>query len=971
MTNNKRSSNSTNHNSNTTTSSSSGRRSSSRRRIRKILPPLLTLLGLYLFGSAFFLARSSLPRTSTCDDAEALLHDTLGLKNINVASPSGNNNNNNCWMESSVDKLVILVVDALRFDFAQHSFPQSFGRRLQNRNKNNNDHHHSKLLKFIADPPTVTMQRLKGLTTGGLPTFADISGNFGGAYVEEDSWMEFLRRRKTPMAFVGDDTWVDLFPHPKYWTEAHPFPSFNTRDLDTVDNGVLEFLPGLLDDLMAAKKSNANHHPKQPLDVVVAHFLGVDHVGHTYGPHTQPMAAKLQQMDTVLDAALTRLDDTGDDDDDDVCIMTLVFGDHGMTEGGNHGGGTMEEVQAALFYHTSPQCSSSSSSSVAAATTASSSESSSMLQKLVLQQEELSQIDVVPTLSLALGLPIPYANLGGLVPSLFLSNNITQTTRALALNAAQVWRYLDDYSRNANRLPNLQKLKQSLNEATSVQRALLNTNNTTTTISKEEEEEEEELLLLFMEASMKFKTFLNEATELGKHVWTRFDTTGMIIGGTILGMVLLHALYLAINIASNNKKKNNKNRKECSSSLLLLLRNIKLEEVLTIVFSIFSCCLLPFSNSYIEHEQSISIYGLSVICLAIVADTKRQQQRRRGVVTMKILLIPLASRGHELFISGHGLDPSISNEHLAHHSFVFVSSLVFLGYVRTTILLLQRRRRQEQQKQQNANNNSRSHSTNFHYWTDLLILLLLALSWWEKRDVDPTRNGYICCALALILWVMSTIITRILLLLQRLLLRQHDDYSSSLSSSLLLLLYQFGIGLMIVTGPSTAASMVFFSIQVYAFLQLETKDNDNTTTTTKIAPFVKAFLWRLSIRHLFFATNHACAFNRLQYSAAFVATEEFNFITGGASLAWNTFGYEVMGLLLLWINMPMSSSTTCCCCSQWYGMYQLLETFFSVVSVSILRRHLMVWAVFAPRFIFSSIFLCFHCISQLLLTIIV
>jgi len=45
----------------------------------------------------------------------------------------------------------------------------------------------------VADPPTVTMQRLKGLTTGGLPTFADISGSFGGASIDEDSWVEQLK----------------------------------------------------------------------------------------------------------------------------------------------------------------------------------------------------------------------------------------------------------------------------------------------------------------------------------------------------------------------------------------------------------------------------------------------------------------------------------------------------------------------------------------------------------------------------------------------------------------------------------------------------------------------------------------------------------------------------------------------------------------------------------------------------------
>jgi phosphatidylinositol glycan class O len=35
------------------------------------------------------------------------------------------------------------------------------------------------------------MQRIKGLTTGSLPTFVDISSNFGATSIEEDSL--FLR----------------------------------------------------------------------------------------------------------------------------------------------------------------------------------------------------------------------------------------------------------------------------------------------------------------------------------------------------------------------------------------------------------------------------------------------------------------------------------------------------------------------------------------------------------------------------------------------------------------------------------------------------------------------------------------------------------------------------------------------------------------------------------------------------------
>lgn len=35
-------------------------------------------------------------------------------------------------------------------------------------------------------------------------------------------------------------------------------------------------------------------------DVLVAHFLGVDHVGHTFGPASQAMEDKLDQMNAAL-----------------------------------------------------------------------------------------------------------------------------------------------------------------------------------------------------------------------------------------------------------------------------------------------------------------------------------------------------------------------------------------------------------------------------------------------------------------------------------------------------------------------------------------------------------------------------------------------------------------------------------------------------------------------------------------------
>ena len=35
-------------------------------------------------------------------------------------------------------------------------------------------------------------------------------------------------------------------------------------------------------------------------DVLIGHFLGVDHCGHKFGPNHPEMASKLTQMDTVL-----------------------------------------------------------------------------------------------------------------------------------------------------------------------------------------------------------------------------------------------------------------------------------------------------------------------------------------------------------------------------------------------------------------------------------------------------------------------------------------------------------------------------------------------------------------------------------------------------------------------------------------------------------------------------------------------
>ena len=136
------------------------------------------------------------------------------------------------------------------------------------------------------------------------------------------------------------------------------------------------------------------------------------------------------------------------------------------------------------------------------------------------------------------------------------------------------------------------------------------------------------------------------------------------------------------------------------------------------------------------------------------------------------------------------------------------------------------------------------------------------------------------------------------------------------------------------------------------------------TYGNQVSPPVLAAMFRFLIRHIFFATNHGCAFNRLHYSSAFVATMEFDFKLGGLQLFTNTFGWEVVGIVMVALTTKSLNKPFLW---KWYCFYQLVESFLNCISVSILRRHLMVWAVYAPRFLFSSIFLILNCVGQVLI----
>ncbi|KAF2755698.1 alkaline phosphatase-like protein [Pseudovirgaria hyperparasitica] len=328
-----------------------------------------------------------------------------------------------CWHPSSFSKAIVILVDALRYDFtvpftpkdgetAHHyhnALPFLYATAVKQPNN-------AFLLPFIADPPTVTLQRLKGLTTGTLPTFVDAGSNFAGTAIDEDNLIAQLRTAGKNVVHLGDDTWHALFPDYFDPDLTRPFDSFNVWDLHTVDNGVNEHLFPLLHPTNISK-----------WDVVIGHYLGVDHAGHRYGPDHPAMTAKLQQMNGVFHDLVNAVDNE---------TLVVVMGDHGMDSKGDHGGESDDEIEAAIWMYSKK--------GIFGRTSV-----SSLTPPATAKERPVAQIDLVPTLSLLLGLPIPFNNLGRPIDEAFIGakgSDIGNLALANRVTSAQIHRYQYEYA---------------------------------------------------------------------------------------------------------------------------------------------------------------------------------------------------------------------------------------------------------------------------------------------------------------------------------------------------------------------------------------------------------------------------------------------------------------------------------------------------------------------------------------------
>lgn len=195
--------------------------------------------------------------------------------------------------------------------------------------------------------------------------------------------------------------------------------------------------------------------------------------------------------------------------------ILIVIGDHGMTGSGDHGGESPDEISSALFIY-----------------------SKTPLTKEITKREKakvVKQVDLVPTLSSILGVPIPYANLGSVVLSALPIMNVSASTPAwkLSLNALwsnvqQMTSYIKDYTRGKD-VFDWEKL-QYFYERFSVLNAR------SYVVHSEAE------FLRFAEDAVEYTTSLRGMCE---EVWVQFDSFSMA-RGLLLMFLIVTFVYMIV-----------------------------------------------------------------------------------------------------------------------------------------------------------------------------------------------------------------------------------------------------------------------------------------------------------------------------------------------------------------------------------------------------------------------------------------
>lgn len=922
---------------------------------------VLHVTGIYFFTRGFLLTRLVLDAKSSCSAPPVDFAPT--------------DQGEECWYPQQFKKAIIILIDALRYDFVV-PYPPSQAEWYHNALTTpytiaSHSPENAFLVKFIADPPTTTLQRLKGLTTGSLPTFIDAGSNFAGTAIDEDNLIAQLYSAGRRIAFMGDDTWTSLFPGQFVPNMTFPYESFNVWDLHTLDNGVLtHLLP----------------HVRRPeeWDVLIAHFLGVDHAGHRYGPNHKAMHDKLKQMDDVISQLIQSVDNE---------TVLVVMGDHGMDAKGDHGGDSPGEVEAALWMYSKRAAFGRVGNHIT--------------------ERSVEQIDLVPTLSLLLGLPIPFNNLGGPIPEAFLREGGSYKSLATAarITAGQIRRYQELY-KSSGKVDLGPQFEQQWGPAES-QWALIHGR------GKERAASEWETVY------QKYRIMQDMNLKTCRQLWARFDPESMVAGIAVLvGSMLVLMSYLATvrveQVADEAPFMSTSTIQEMVKSGVFLVIPVfaRFQNSLAAAAAVFGSAVgfvrdfcqrvqvqgrliskplsrwdylsiavtiahaaLFMSNSYTVWEDKIMHFLLTTIGITLFVSTLRIHVITDKVVGALysftfIILVRVASYSQ---LCREEQSPYCRTTFYASES-SSVSSPVVLGALIVNAMFLPAFVKFTLARRGWYQGSAKE-------WIGIGMPCLLALSagywiwdtavgntWFGLQDAQSQK--YLARLILLtvmfaatVLYVFGPVCMSIDTVAGANLGNAVDPtgrnrlrvkitgYENALGSVYLLFLLSMYVGIAFVAKPMGAISLAILVTQILLFLEI-LQINDLSNSSIGVTT-----LFLLANSH-FFTTGHQATLPAIQYDVAFIPFSTIVYPWSPIVIIVNSVGSHIfvaltIPLLALWNRHPKENDVLArtACVVVTYLLQHTIVTTSSIIFAAYFRRHLMVWKVFGPRYMLAAIVL--------------
>ncbi|KAG2375388.1 hypothetical protein C9374_010011 [Naegleria lovaniensis] len=351
-------------------------------------------------------------------------------------------------LNGNVQKIVFIIIDALGASRFENIL------KIDNILNSIKDRREDFLwFTSYAHAPTVTLPKLRALVNGQMSNFVDVVMNVvteDHHEVEHSHSMDDLsyaaRLKSAPteskkeikkqlvnssgmlynlkkfknwrMVLHGDETWFRLVGQSESrMFEGRSDPTHSLYVTDTV----------IVDDNVTRHVQEEMQH-LQNWDLLILHFLGLDHLGHIHAKEEEFHAKMKYYDDNVFEPILSsvNLSET----------LFVLASDHGMTNDGGHGGSTPLETNAILgFVHSAL-------SKMMPDDFNTQSSSSYKYGGMV------NQIDFSPTISVLTNIPIPELSVGKLILDVVRPFGDVFTLKAIIKNAAQLMTLMSEKDYN-------------------------------------------------------------------------------------------------------------------------------------------------------------------------------------------------------------------------------------------------------------------------------------------------------------------------------------------------------------------------------------------------------------------------------------------------------------------------------------------------------------------------------------------